>query len=323
MNYCVYGLLLESNVELSGLQSCKAAGEKIDVTATMGDFPGEIERLFHHSMPQRYYAEPGYIEGDPPRLVVNTLADGQYYHFSYAVGVQFVCDKLATSVWGRWQDPLTLMDATLFLVGPILGFMLRLQGVTCLHASGVVIEGRALAITGPSGSGKSTLAAAFAAAGFPILSDDILPLQFEQGSPQALPGYSRLRLYPRSFKGITQLPDDLPALSPHWSKCYLDVGSAPYSFHHLSIPLHVVYFLDWKKSDAAVSQIMPVKPISAVPLLAANTYRNEVLDSDMRKKEFFFLSQLASKVTVRTIRMRDDLHGISNLVDVIRKDFKG
>ena len=51
-----------------------------------------------------------------------------------------------------------------------------LQGVVCLHASAVVVDGRAIAVCGASGAGKSTLAAALVAEGAGFLTDDVLAL---------------------------------------------------------------------------------------------------------------------------------------------------
>ena len=318
--YRVYGLQLTANVEIPGLQPCDIAVDKTNIIINMGLFPENIVQHINHTA-KLYYLEPGNETTDPPHLVVNTLAEGKYYHFHYKSGVQFVCDSQATVVWGSWQDPLILEDATLYLLGPILGFMLRLRGVTCLHASGIVVEQKSLALTGGSGAGKSTLAAAFAAAGYPVLTDDILPLEFNEGTHLSFPGYARMRLYPNSFKNMSTLPDDLPPLAPNWDKHYLDLASDTYSFHDKPVPLKVVYLLDWSAREDSGLAIVPVKPVPAVPLLAANTYRNELLDSGMRSKEFIFLSHLAANIPVKKVHPLDDISEIPQLIDTILNDY--
>ena len=320
LKYHVYGLQLIANIEIPGLLPCDLAVEKEDITITMGIFPEEIVHVI--TQPAKlYYLEPGYEKTDPPHLIVTTLAEGKYYHFRYNTGVQFVCDSQAKVVWGSWQDPLILEDASLYLLGPILGFMLRLRGITCLHASGVVVEQKALALAGGSGAGKSTLAAAFAAAGYPVLTDDILPLEFNEGTHLSFPGYARMRLYPNSFKNMSALPNDLPPLAPNWDKCYLDLASDTFIFHDKPVPLKVVYLLDWSDKGNSGPTIAPVKPVPAVPLLAANTYRTELLDSEMRKREFTFLSRLAAKIPVRKVQPIDDIIEVPNLTDTILNDF--
>lgn len=321
LNYCVYGLQLNANVEIPGLQPCETTGDKADVVVTMGSFPEEIVHLINQQA-KPYYIEPGYDKTDPPHLIVNMLADGKYYHFRYGTGAQFVCNRQATVVWGSWKNPFILEDAALYLLGPILGFILRLRGTTCLHASGVVVGKKALALAGASGAGKSTLAAAFAASGYPILTDDVLPLKIKDGTQLALSGYARMRLYPHSFQNMDELPNDLPLLAPNWDKCYLDLASAKYSFHKKAVPLKVVYLLDWSNDNTTSPKIIPVKPTTAVLLLAANTYRNELLDLSMKKKEFYFLSRFVSQVLVRRIQLVDDIAEISHLLEIIIDDFR-
>ncbi len=149
----------------------------------------------------------------------------------------------------------------------------------------------------------------------------LILLKFEE-KILAFPGYARMRLYPNSFKNMSALPNDLPPLAANWDKCYLDLASDSYSFQDKPVPLKVVYLLDWSDSENGGPAIVPVKPVPAVPLLAANTYRNELLDSDMRKKEFFFLSRLAAKIPVRKVQPLDDITEIPRLIDTILNDFR-
>ena len=285
--YRVYGLTLGVNIELPGLSAEKIKPRPVDVTVNIGFFPDHIQHLIAHPSSQ-YYLEPGYGQEDPPHLIVNNLANGEYFHFHYEYGVEFVCDRKAETVWTLWQAPLVLEDAALYLLGPIIGFMMRLRGITCLHASGIVVNGRAFALTGPSGSGKSTLAASFAGAGYPVLTDDILALTTANDLISAQAGYSRLRLFPNSFEKLQELPDNLPRLAPGWEKCYLDLAADSYAFHESSAVLEVIYIIDWSADKAESPSIASLSGAATVPLLAANTYRNELLTPEMRKCEFVF-----------------------------------
>ena len=61
-----------------------------------------------------------------------------------------------------------------YLLGWVLSFALVKQGYEPLHATAVVVDGKAVAFLGTSGDGKSTLAAAFLHAGHTLLTDDLL-----------------------------------------------------------------------------------------------------------------------------------------------------
>jgi hypothetical protein len=65
------------------------------------------------------------------------------------------------------------------ITGTVTAFLLAMGGRTVLHGSAVDIGGRALSFVGASGQGKSTMAAMFCATGTPLVTDDVLPLEFE------------------------------------------------------------------------------------------------------------------------------------------------
>jgi len=69
-----------------------------------------------------------------------------------------------------------------------------LRGFEVLHASGVVLGGRAALFTGPPGAGKSSLAAALLHRGAALLSDDTVALETRDGALIAHPGAALLHL---------------------------------------------------------------------------------------------------------------------------------
>jgi len=72
--------------------------------------------------------------------------------------------------------------------------VLAYSGHLMLHASAVEVAGKALCFVGPSGAGKSTLAATFSLAGYRILADDVVRIEFVDGEPWIYPAYPSLRL---------------------------------------------------------------------------------------------------------------------------------
>jgi len=70
----------------------------------------------------------------------------------------------------------------------VLPLALSHQGQVALHASAVVVGGRAVAFVGESGKGKSTLAASLATQGHPLLADDCLVLKWREGLLVGMPG---------------------------------------------------------------------------------------------------------------------------------------
>lgn len=77
------------------------------------------------------------------------------------------------------------------------------QGLFCLHAAGVALDGKCLLLPADSGSGKSTLALALAQRGWDLLGDDLVFLQTKQGRLRAL-----------AFPEAIDLTDDAAHLFP-------------------------------------------------------------------------------------------------------------
>ncbi len=91
----------------------------------------------------------------------------------------------------------TLADIVPYLQGQLLGLVQRLRGVTCLHASAILIGDRAIAVAGFAGAGKSSTAAAFLQMGFPVLADDVVPVFEEAGKFMVQPAHPRDLAPPR------------------------------------------------------------------------------------------------------------------------------
>src|SRR5215472_15114316 len=92
------------------------------------------------------YASPEDAAPGQPNLRVCLLPGGDYFGFFYRDEVRFAVERHGREVWGAWPENYSLEDACTYLVGPVLGFVLRLRGVTCLHASAVAVDGQAIAL---------------------------------------------------------------------------------------------------------------------------------------------------------------------------------
>jgi hypothetical protein len=75
-----------------------------------------------------------------------------------------------------------------FVIAQVLPFAALLQGIEVFHASGVVIDGRVVAIAGRSGAGKTSLALNLVLAGARFFTDDVLALARDEGTIACQPG---------------------------------------------------------------------------------------------------------------------------------------
>ncbi len=225
-------------------------------------------------------------------------------------------------IWARWPEPYTLEDTAAYLLGPILGYWLRLQGIPCLHASAIAVDGRAIALLGPAGAGKSTTAAAFARRGYAVLSEDVVPLR-EQGDAFIVsPGYPLLRLWPESVRDLYGTAEALPRLTPNWDKQYQDLRAGDDKFQRDPLPLAAIYVLGERLADPAAPAVVAEAAASGLMTLVANTYTNYLLDQLLRAQEFHFLARLVARVPIRRVTPHTDPTLLDRLCEVILDDYR-
>jgi hypothetical protein len=108
------------------------------------------------------------------RIKVRTarLAGGFRLEFD-DTGTFDITDGGATITWFPPRDARAEL-ARADLLGGVFSVALHLQGVLCLHGSGVAIGDQAVGFLAPKGSGKSTLAMALTMAGAKLVTDDML-----------------------------------------------------------------------------------------------------------------------------------------------------
>jgi hypothetical protein len=114
------------------------------------------------------------VENVDDRVKVRTgrLAHGFRLEFD-DTGTFDITDDGATITWFPGRDARAEL-ARADLLGGVFCVALHLQGLLCLHGSGVAIGSQAVGFLAPKGSGKSTLAMALTMAGAKLVSDDML-----------------------------------------------------------------------------------------------------------------------------------------------------
>jgi hypothetical protein len=247
--------------------------------------------------------------------------NGEFLHVRYSDGVEFWLDRELTTLWAHWPTGSSSQDTQSYLVGPILGLLLRLRGIVCLHASAVSINDRAVVFVGSEGAGKSTTAAAFARRGYPVLSDDIVALVECGHEFQMLPGYPRVNLWPDSVKLLYGSPDALPQIMPDWDKRCLNLGKAEGTkFEERALPLGAIYILG-ASPGGSEDGIKIISQKTALMMLVANTYATNFLDARQRAEEFEVLSRVVATAPVRKINRGREAAGVEEFCGTIQRNF--
>ena len=309
----IYGLGIVTNKIIPGVPTSTIASE--DLRISFGSFPA----WFHTAPGEAFYIADYKSECGEPALRVFRLLDGKYYRFYYADQTQFVIDRSGSEVWAEWSAPLTLEDTATYLLGPVLGFVMLLRGVVCLHASAVAIGNEAIALVGPAGIGKSTTAAAFAERGYSVLAEDVVTLDDRGDRFLVRPGYPCIRLWPPAVKALYGSETHLPKLTPNWDKCYLDLSER---FQGEPLPLAAIYQLGERRHQSSAPIVETLDRTSSLMALVANTYATKLMDKQMRAREFELLTRVVGNVSVRRVTPHADPARIPELCDTIMNDFQ-
>lgn len=318
-SYVAYGLRLAANMPVPGL-SPTIDSNGVDVRIRLKDwskFPSSFPGLT-----DIFYISAHVGADGQPNLRAGVFPSGEYFGFFYGDGARFAVDRRGGEVWADWPEGYTVEDASTYLLGPVMGFVLRLRGITCLHASAVVIDDYAFAMAGIPGAGKSTTAAALARSGFPLITEDIVALVEDTESFMVQPGYPRVNLWPDSVRSLFGSEEALPRITPTWDKRYMIVGNGGLGFISKAMPLGAIYILGARDETMTVPVVEEMTGSDAFVALVANSYVNYLLDRDMRRREFDVLSRVVPKIPIRRVLPPADPSALFNLCDAIAADAK-
>lgn len=181
------------------------------------------------------------------------------------------------------------------------------QGDVVLHAGGVVIDGRAVAVTAETGRGKSTLTASLHAAGHPILGDDALVVTVDDAGHYVRAVYPSLRLNPDSAAAF--FPGEEGRPMAHYSpKRHLPIGET------LDTAPLAAIFLIGEPTDEISARRLP--PAEACMTLVANSFALDPTDKERAADKLRKVATLVAVVPVWELRYPRDY---ARLPEVHRK----
>jgi hypothetical protein len=313
----LYGLRLASNVAIPGLSVLPNADGIADIQVRLNQSPSPLSATVSPS--EIFYVSRITDANGVPVLRAAMLAGGTHLALLYCDGTRFTLDRNGHEVFADWPDELTLEDASSYLVGPVLGLVLRLRGIFPLHASAVSIGDHAIALMGPAGAGKSTTAAGFARCGYRVISDDVVALS-QQDTRFVIPaGYPRVNLWAESVQALFGADVNLPLISPAWDKHFMPLDRDR-QFETRSLPLGAIYILHRRERGLAKPIVEEMSAREAFFALLGNTYMNHLLDPTMRRREFETLGGVVAQVPLRRVRAAADSSMLPDLCKAIAAD---
>ncbi len=317
--YRAYGLTLSCDTPVSALREEAIDLESYDIAVSLGPKPDWVREAIR--LPRRLeHPRPGEVERDNSPFTLTSYGAEEFFELAYGNEALFFVDAAAKRIWGNCLPPLTNEDVATYLLGPVMGFVLRRRSVLALHASAVCIGGQAVALCGESQAGKSTTAAALALRGIPVLCEDITPLIEQDGRFHVEPGYPRVCLWPDAVEKLLGTPDSLPRLTPNWEKLFLPLDGGNAKFEAKRQVVSAVYLFAPRVTEPDAPRIELLSAREAILELVQNTYMNWLLDRSQRAAEFDALGKLVAQVPIRRIVPHLDPRRIGALCELVVAD---
>ena len=200
--YSVYGLIVQSDLELRGLRVIASSLAAADVDVRC--MPAALDAEHANGNWRRLEPQQSHLVWDGVGSFL--IQDGARIHYEPANEVAVGAVSQA-------------------VLGPAMGLLLQQRGLVPLHASAMAINGAAVAIAGDSGVGKSTTAHALHARHHVLVTDDIAALSCDHGQVTIRPGHAALRLWPDSLVRVDVNPAAHQRLRADTQKRRVDLSS--------------------------------------------------------------------------------------------------
>jgi len=154
--YKIYGLLVESEIYIKELTQIS---EKMD-----------FNKNIKSDVFIKYDSMPFYIKQCINQGKNFSFNKDESWFLIESVGIYRICNGNIISVEKLCEDKHKIQA---FILGSSFGCLFIQRNIVAIHGGTILINNKALVITGDSGAGKSTLTSNFSVKGYKFLSDDI------------------------------------------------------------------------------------------------------------------------------------------------------
>ncbi len=170
--YRVYGLNLESEIQIPELMKLCEDTPNIDVKINYGIISPEIKKMISQGRNRQYKKDNAWF--NVPNLAIFNITNGK----------QVII------------EPYENADSQLikvYILGSVLGMVLLQKSMVAIHGGGIVIDNKGYVFTGDKGAGKSTLTTALRQRGCQFVADDVCSIKDGEKN-KIYPGFGHQKL---------------------------------------------------------------------------------------------------------------------------------
>lgn len=247
----------------------------------------------------------------------NVISEGNHYKVT-TLGTFFFWDETGIIKVHNGSeitvDPNKNIDFLRYLImGVAFAVLLHQRGLLVLHGSAVRSNKNAIIFLGNSGLGKSSLAFGLNNSGFPLVTDDILPVSFKNDLPIVSPGFPYLKISKDILEVCDCETDKLPKIH---IKSLKRSKSAIENFSTDPLNLKTVYIL----SEGEKSEIKSLSSQKALINLVSNSYNFHRFSGGDRLQNLTQCAKIVKNVPVNILRMRRSLNEFQDLIRLVEND---
>jgi hypothetical protein len=175
-----------------------------------------------------------------------------------------------------------------------------------LHASGVRLEDRCVALVGSSGVGKSTLAGILCQNGLQFLSDDFVVIRESENCFEAVPSYPSLRVWDDTQRLLSVSSRYVDEVAHYSSKRRISIGTGLGTFSATPVALAAILLPEFVGRDEDV-ELVRLHGGGLVPKLGQYSFHLDSKNEDWQAQEFCLLAKLVERVPLYCLRVPKNL----------------
>jgi len=287
--YSAYGLKIKSEVNLPELKEITSTD--CDVIVSYGKVPDEIENPIKIGV--AFQAKQNEFLLKVPEIANYYIKDGK----------EIIISR---------KDNISDSEINLFLLGSAFGAVIYQQKKVPFHGSTVIVNDKAIIISGVSGAGKSTIVANLTNKNYPLLSDDVTVLKEENGSIIASSGFPQVKLWQDSLDMMDISAENLTKIRPQLEKYKYPIKN----FIEGKKQVDSIFIIKRKNTEGV--EIEEIKGIEKFKILTSNTYRKQFVPAlKLEKEQFKIVSMLAAKTRLYIIQRPNGINTINEVSNLI------
>ena len=174
--YEVYGLDIESEIKIDEFVPIENINTDNKVNMIYSKMPANIKKSIEDNKKAFFSKEEVWFHID--EVATYRVTNGEFIEFE-------PCEK---------ADPYILR---VFLMCSCLGFIMIQRDIIAIHGGTIVVDNKAIILTGDRGAGKSTLTTALRLKGYQFISDDVAALEMKNNIPMVKHGFPYQKLCSR------------------------------------------------------------------------------------------------------------------------------